>query len=118
MVKHELIVQDNWNAFGCDVSQDLLLGTAQKIVDYGLRDLGYILLCMALLTTVKRDYRYYYIVLDDCWSVGRTSNGTLQPNMTKFPNGIAYVADQLHDMGLGFGMYSSAGLYTCAQYGE
>ena len=92
--------QDNWNAFGCNVSETLLLGTAQKIVDYGLRDLG-----------------YYYIVLDDCWSSGRTANGTLQPNMTKFPNGMKHTADQLHNMGLGFGMYSSAGTYTCGQYG-
>ena len=29
---------------------------------------------------------------------------------------MAYVADQLHGMGLGFGMYSSAGKYTCARY--
>lgn len=90
---------DNWNAFGCDVNEDLLLSTAEKIVDYGLRDLG-----------------YYYVILDDCWSAGRSSNGTLQPNSTKFPNGMRHVADQLHGMGLGFGMYSSAGLYTCAQY--
>ncbi len=59
---------------------------------------------------------YYYVILDDCWSNGRTANGTLQPNATKFPNGMPYVADQLHSMGLGFGMYSSAGKYTCAQY--
>lgn len=26
---------DNWNAFGCDISEELLLETAQKIVDYG-----------------------------------------------------------------------------------
>lgn len=26
---------DNWNAFGCKVDEKLLLGTAQKIVDYG-----------------------------------------------------------------------------------
>lgn len=36
--------------------------------------------------------------------------------MTKFPNGMAYVADSLHNMSLGFGMYSSAGKLTCAQY--
>lgn len=81
------------------MSESLLLDTAQKIVDYGLRDLG-----------------YYYVILDDCWSAGRSSNGTLQANSTKFPNGMGHVADQLHEMSLGFGMYSSAGLYTCAQY--
>ena len=31
---------DNWNAFGCTITEELLLNTAQKIVDYGLRDLG------------------------------------------------------------------------------
>lgn len=31
---------DNWNAFGCAIDENLLLGTAQKIVEYGLRDLG------------------------------------------------------------------------------
>jgi len=39
-------------------------------------------------------------------------------NMTKFPHGMGHVADQLHSMGLGFGMYSSAGTYTCGQYGR
>ena len=60
---------------------------------------------------------YYYIILDDCWSDGRTSNGTLQANVTKFPDGIPAVAEKVHGMGLGWGMYSSAGKYTCAQYG-
>jgi len=69
------------------------------MVDYGLRDLG-----------------YKYVILDDCWSTGRSVNGTLLPNMTKFPNGMKYVGDQLHSMGLKFGMYSSAGVKTCAQY--
>ncbi len=60
---------------------------------------------------------YYYIILDDCWSDGRTSNGTLKANVTKFPDGIPAVAEKIHDMGLGWGMYSSAGTFTCAQYG-
>lgn len=95
-----IIYKDNYNAFGCEVSESLLLGAAKKIVDLGLRDLG-----------------YRYVVLDDCWSAGRSSNGTLQVNTTKFPNGMAHVADELHGMGLLFGMYSSAGVLTCAQYG-
>lgn len=45
---------NNWNAFHCDVNESLLLTTAQDMVDYGLRDLG-----------------YNHIVLDDCWAVGR-----------------------------------------------
>ncbi|RDW89591.1 alpha-galactosidase-2 [Coleophoma cylindrospora] len=92
---------DNWNAFGCSVSEELLLQHAQLIVDYGLKDLG-----------------YHYIILDDCWSVGRNSsaNNTLVADLTKFPNGMAAVADAIHALGLGFGMYSDAGKYTCGGY--
>lgn len=31
---------DNWNAFGCKINEELLLSTAQKIVEFGLKDLG------------------------------------------------------------------------------
>ena len=31
---------DNWNAFGCKISEELILSTAQKVVELGLRDLG------------------------------------------------------------------------------
>ncbi|KAL8947955.1 MAG: hypothetical protein Q9222_005814 [Ikaeria aurantiellina] len=91
---------DNWNAYGCEIDAETLLETAQKMVDYGLRDLG-----------------YKYVILDDCWSEPqRSENGSLVANSTKFPDGIKAVSDQIHDLGLLFGMYSSAGEYTCAQY--
>lgn len=92
---------DNWNAFGCSVSESLLLGTATLIQKYGLQDLG-----------------YHYVVLDDCWSVGRnaSNNNSLIYDATKFPNGMASVADEIHALGLGFGMYSDAGKYTCGGY--
>ena len=51
---------NNWNAFHCDVNESLLLTTAQDMIDYGLRDLG-----------------YNYIVLDDCWAGGRHESGYL-----------------------------------------
>ena len=90
---------NNWNSFGCDVDEELLISATEKIIQYGLRDAG-----------------YQYIVLDDCWSNGRSSNGTLQANTTRFPNGMAEVADRIHNEGFKFGMYSSAGTYTCARY--
>lgn len=92
-------VPDNWNSFGCDVSEGLLQASAALIVDYGLKDLG-----------------YQYVILDDCWSNGRDGNGTLVVDGIKFPNGMAAVANDIHDLGLKFGMYSSAGVYTCGQY--
>ncbi|KAF2501899.1 alpha-galactosidase [Lophium mytilinum] len=90
---------DNWNAFGCDVNETLLLQTAERMVQYGLRDLG-----------------YQYIVLDDCWSVGRNESGYLVENPKTFPHGMKYVADTIHSLGLKFGMYSSAGVFTCGRY--
>lgn len=94
-------LKDNWNAFGCDVSETLLLQTAALIVDYGLKDLG-----------------YHYVILDDCWSTGRnaSNNNSLIADAKKFPRGMAGVADELHALGLGFGMYSDAGKYTCGGY--
>jgi alpha-galactosidase len=47
---------NNWNSLGCDVSQTLLLDTSRVLLDTGLRDVG-----------------YKYVVLDDCWSDGRSS---------------------------------------------
>ncbi|KOG98733.1 glycoside hydrolase family 27 protein DI49_3162 [Saccharomyces eubayanus] len=90
---------DNWNTFACDVSEQLLLDTADRISEIGLKDLG-----------------YTYVILDDCWSSGRTANGTLVADKEKFPNGMSHVADHLHNNNFLFGMYSSAGEYTCAGY--
>ncbi|CAI4563207.1 AMM_1a_G0030900.mRNA.1.CDS.1 [Saccharomyces cerevisiae] len=90
---------DNWNTFACDVSEQLLLDTADRISDLGLKDMG-----------------YEYIILDDCWSSGRDSDGFLVADEQKFPNGMGHVADHLHNNSFLFGMYSSAGEYTCAGY--
>lgn len=92
---------DNWNAFACDVDAELIASSARAIVDLGLRDTG-----------------YEYVILDDCWSVGRNTsgNGSIIVNTQKFPNGIAAVAEDIHSLGLKFGMYSDAGRYTCGQY--
>jgi alpha-galactosidase len=92
---------NNWNAFACDVSEALMLDHANIMVDIGLRDVG-----------------YNYVVLDDCWSGGRDKDGFLFPNAKKFPNGMAYVADKVHEKGMLFGMYSSAGEMTCARDGK
>lgn len=60
---------------------------------------------------------YNYVVLDDCWaSMARDSDDMLVADPVKFPNGMNYVSDRIHDMGLLFGMYSSAGEMTCARY--
>ena len=86
---------------GCDVSESLLLDTARVLVDTGLRDLG-----------------YKYVILDDCWSAGRNKQGKLEEDREKFPSGMAAVVNEVHEQGLLFGMYSSAGEMTCARFGK
>lgn len=90
---------NNWNALGCDVSQDLLLDTSKVLLDSGLRDVG-----------------YQYVVLDDCWQGQRGADGYIKHDEKKFPNGMKYVAEKIHDMGMLYGMYSSAGEMTCARF--
>lgn len=38
------------------------------------------------------------------------------PDPSKWPNGIKAVADEIHGMGLKFGLYGDAGIKTCAGY--
>jgi alpha-galactosidase len=62
---------------------------------------------------------YEYINSDDCWSNINGRDATthqLLPNFTKFPDGIKGTADKVHDLGLKFGIYSSAGTMTCGHY--
>lgn len=90
---------NNWNSLGCDVSQDLLLDTSKVLLESGLRDVG-----------------YEYVVLDDCWQGERGSDGYITADTKKFPRGMKYISDRIHEMGFKYGMYSSAGQMTCAKY--
>ena len=64
-----------------------------------------------------RDAGYKYVVIDDCWSLReRDENGNLVADPEKFPHGMKYVGDYIHGKGLKFGMYSCAGIRTCAGY--
>ncbi len=91
---------NTWNTFGPDINEDLLLRSADALVDTGLAAAG-----------------YNYLVIDDCWSLKqRDANGRLVADPEKFPHGMKYVADYVHSKGLKFGMYSCAGQMTCACY--
>ncbi|KAJ6045934.1 Aldolase-type TIM barrel [Penicillium canescens] len=93
---------NSWNAFGCDIDSTKILTAANEIVNLGLKDRG-----------------YEYVNIDDCWSIKDARNTTDQriiPDPSKFPDGISGLADQVHDLGLKIGIYSSAGETTCAGY--
>ncbi len=91
---------NSWNTFTWDISEALIKETTDAMVEQGYKDAG-----------------YEYIVIDDCWSLKeRDGEGNLVPDPNKFPNGMKAVADYIHEKGLKFGMYSSAGTHTCAGY--
>ena len=91
---------NTWNTFGLQINEQLILESAQTLIESGLRDAG-----------------YTYIVMDDGWALPRRdANGRLVADPKKFPRGIAPLADELHAMGLKLGIYSCAGLMTCGGY--
>lgn len=91
---------NNWNAFGCDVSEKLIKETADILVSSGLKDVG-----------------YEFVNIDDCWALrDRGEDGRLVPNPQTFPSGIKGVADYVHGLGLKLGIYGDAGTKTCAGY--
>ncbi len=67
----------------------------------------------AMVLSGMKDAGYEFIVIDDCWQVGRDEEGVIIVDSIKFPNGIAALADYVHSKGLKFGIYSDAGTHTC-----
>lgn len=91
---------NSWNTFGEKIDEELILRIADRMVDEGYREVG-----------------YQYLIIDDCWALKeRDEHGLLVPDPKKFPHGMKAVADYVHGKGLKFGMYSCAGVMTCAGY--
>lgn len=96
----------SWNAFGTDIDEAKILGSAQRIVDSGLAASG-----------------YRYINIDDGWALRRQQpDGRLVIRPDRFPSAVAGGAssfrpftDKLHAMGLKAGIYSDLGRNTCSQ---
>jgi alpha-galactosidase len=90
---------NSWNAFGKNVSEQVIRETADAMVSSGLKDVG-----------------FTYVVIDDDWHGGRDSiSGLLYPDPKRFPSGMKELADYVHSKGLRFGIYSDAGTQTCGR---
>src|SRR3954451_20579956 len=60
---------NDWNAYGCNVSDQLVEQTAQAMHNNGMQAAG-----------------YQYVNIDDCWMAhGRDGSGNLVADSTKFP---------------------------------
>src|SRR2546423_7092657 len=91
---------NDWNAFGCNVNEQLVQQTADTIVNSGMKAAG-----------------YQYVNIDDCWMTGsRDAAGRLVPDPVKFPRGITGAADYVHGKGMKLGIYASAGTATCPRF--
>lgn len=91
---------NSWNTFGWQINEQLIFEMADLMASQGYREAG-----------------YEYLVIDDCWSLReRGKDGRIVPDPEKFPHGMKAVADYVHSKGLKFGMYSCAGVRTCAGY--
>ena len=98
----------SWNAFKTKITEEKVIGSAQKIVDSGLADLG-----------------YKYINIDDGWWMNRReSDGRMQIRTTMFPSAAVGgeeatsfkpLVDRFHSMGLKVGIYTDVGYNSCAQ---
>src|SRR6266704_2950021 len=100
---------NNWNAYGCNINEDVIKQTANAMATNGMRDAG-----------------YQYVNIDDCWQDGRSVagnndlkrlvgrvDGHLVADPVFFPSGMPALADYIHARGLKFGLYSSNGTGTC-----
>lgn len=92
---------NSWNTFQTNISEKLLMETADMLVSSGMKAAG-----------------YTYLVLDDGWMAMQRNptTGDLVADPKKFPNGMKAVADYVHSKGLKFGLYNCAGTKTCAGY--
>jgi alpha-galactosidase len=89
---------NSWNRFNCDINEQIIRETADALVSSGMKDAG-----------------YEYVVIDDCWQIGRDSLEFIVADAAKFPSGIKAMADYVHSKGLKFGLYTCAGRKTCQE---
>lgn len=101
---------NTWNEFGCNINEALLVNIGHQMIqkhpanwegkELSLKDAG-----------------YTYVNIDDCWQAkDRDAQGNPQCDPDKFPKGLKWLADTLHQMGLKTGIYSCAGTATCCNY--
>ncbi|KAF8153249.1 glycoside hydrolase family 27 protein [Crassisporium funariophilum] len=94
---HEVGRLPSWNAYHCEINQELILESARLMKSHGLLDVG-----------------YDHVNIDDCYSEKKRSpTGDIVANQQRFSSGMNWLTDQIHDLGL---YYSDSGWYTCQMY--
>ena len=86
---------NSWNKFQGNISEEVIKGIADAMVEEGLLEAG-----------------YTYLNIDDCWHGKRDADGFIQVDAKKFPSGMKALADYVHSKGLKMSNYSDAGTET------
>ena len=77
---------NSWNTFKKEINEQLFIESAEVLLSSGLADAGYV-----------------YVNIDDGWS-GEEANVAIAE---KFPKGIGYLADYMHQRNLKLGLYTN-----------
>lgn len=87
----------SWNNFHVAINEEVIKAQADFMVSSGMAAAG-----------------YSYVNIDDGFFGGRDNQGNLLVHKERFPNGMKVVSDYIHSKGLKAGIYSDAGINTCA----
>jgi alpha-galactosidase len=89
---------NSWNVYKEALDENVVRETAKMLISTGLAAKGFV-----------------YVNLDDCWhEYNRSaSSGDLIPDAAKFPTPMKKLVDDIHSLGLKFGIYTDVGYKTC-----
>ncbi|KAF8875061.1 glycoside hydrolase [Infundibulicybe gibba] len=91
---------NTWNAYQCNIDEDLMLTTAKLMKSLGLQAAG-----------------YNYVNIDDCYAEkNRSASGDIIADKVRFKGGMKKLTDSIHALGFKTGIYSDSGWFTCAGY--
>lgn len=110
-----------WMGHYTNISESVIKEIADIIVANGLDAVGYkyIFIDEGWGYKLQNESDHFVQNPDGSWkrtsddTIVRDANGVKLADATKFPNGIAAVADYVHSKGLKLGIYSSPGPLTC-----
>lgn len=87
----------SWNNFRVNINENIIKAQADAMLAKGLTKAG-----------------YQFVNIDDGFFGGRDKDGNLLVHPQRFPSGMKALADYIHAKGLKAGIYSDAGINTCA----
>jgi len=83
------------------INENLYIEAGKALAEMGFKDAG-----------------YEYVSIDDCWASKTRDPKTQQlvGDPDRFPSGMSFIGEELHKLGLKYGIYGDIGTYTCGGY--